>query len=74
MFKTRSSHKKIINRKVQRRPNLTPKHKEARLNFCRRNMQLNFAKIWFSDEKRWYLDAPDNLAFYWDDLRKLYGV
>ena len=65
-------HKKIIYRKVQRRPNLTPKNKEVRLNFY----QVNFATIWFSDEKRWCLDRPDTLAYYWHDLRKetLWGM
>ena len=62
--------KKNIYRKVQRTPNLTPKHKEAPQNFCLRIMQLNFATIWFSDEKRLCLDRPDNLVYYWHDLGK----
>lgn len=56
--------------KIKRQPYLTNAHKETRLEFCRHNMQRNFSSVWFSDEKKWYLDGPDNMSFYWHDLRK----
>lgn len=60
----------VVREKMKSKPPLTAFHKEARLTFCRVNMQRDWSKVWFTDEKRWCLDGPDCCSYYWHDLRK----
>jgi transposase len=68
---TRRLNEMNLKRKLMKsKPVLTTQHKEARIEFCRTNMKTDWAKIWFTDEKRWCLDGPDCFSYYWHDLRK----
>uniref|UniRef100_A0A914YW33 Tc1-like transposase DDE domain-containing protein n=1 Tax=Panagrolaimus superbus TaxID=310955 RepID=A0A914YW33_9BILA len=51
-------------------PPLKPEHITARLNYARKNMNIDWTKVIFSDEKKWNLDGPDGFCGYWHDLRK----
>lgn len=57
-------------RKMLKKPNLSIRHKEDRLNFCRQKMQETWNNVWFSDEKRFTLDGPDCCSYYWHDVNK----
>ena len=59
-----------LNRIVSK-PILTKKHKSARLQFCRQNMQQNWNLAWYSDEKRFNLNGQDRDKYYFHDLRKI---
>ncbi|KAG6616947.1 Transposase [Phytophthora cinnamomi] len=54
-------------------PVLTKKHKEARLTWTRAKVTWDVTK-WgncvFSDEKKFNLDGPDCVQYYWHDLRR----
>ncbi|KAJ8557035.1 hypothetical protein ON010_g8930 [Phytophthora cinnamomi] len=54
-------------------PVLTKKHKEARLTWARAKVTWDVTK-WgncvFSDEKKFNLDGPDCMQYYWHDLRR----
>uniref|UniRef100_A0AC34QA22 Transposase n=1 Tax=Panagrolaimus sp. JU765 TaxID=591449 RepID=A0AC34QA22_9BILA len=50
-------------------PRLTEKHKTARLEFARKYLKQDWHKVIFTDEKKFNLDGPDGLAYYWRDLR-----
>ncbi|EGT49447.1 hypothetical protein CAEBREN_03079 [Caenorhabditis brenneri] len=51
-------------------PRLTDDHKRCRLDFARNNMNTNWEKVVFSDEKKFNADGPDGYKYYWHDLRK----
>ena len=59
-------------RRLQKKPVLTQRHKENRLNFARNHMGWSdqWQTVIFTDEKRFCLDGPDGYLYYFHDLRK----
>lgn len=59
-------------RRLQKKPVLTQRHKENRLNFARNHMGWTdqWQTVIFTDEKRFCLDGPDGYLYYFHDLRK----
>ena len=62
----------LVFSKMKRTPKLKPVHIENRLNWAKTHMSWTeeWHKIIFSDEKKFNLDGPDGLKYYWHDLRK----
>ena len=58
--------------KMKCKPPLTPVHRARRLDFCNARIEWDeeWKRILFSDEKKFNLDGPDGLAYYWHDRRK----
>jgi len=52
-------------------PPLTVKHKEACLIFAKKHISwtLKWQKVIFTDEKKFNLDRPDGIKYYWHHLR-----
>lgn len=58
--------------KMKAKPPLKKQHKENRLLWAKQKMGWvgQWRNVIWSDEKKFNLDGPDGLAFYWHDLRK----
>ena len=64
--------KHLKTRKLQKKPPLTNRHKVEREAFAEQHIQWKkkWRKVIFSDEKRFNLERPDGLSYYFHDLRK----
>ena len=52
-------------KKTTKRPPLSQKHREKRVEWAKRYMKLDFSKVIFTDECRATLDGPDGWASGW---------
>jgi len=61
----------LIYQKFMKKPRLNKDNKSSRLEFARNciKKRIDWSKIIWSDEKRFNLDGPDGIHYYWHDLR-----
>lgn len=66
-----SGSKYLKNKKMKRKPKLSPPNIEGRKKFALEHIHWTnqWRKIIFSDEKKFNVDGPDGFAYYWHDLR-----
>ena len=64
--------KDIKGLKLEMKPSLITKHKVERLRFAkeRAHWKKKQRRVQFSDEKRFNLDGPDGLQYYFRDIRE----
>uniref|UniRef100_A0A914E2I8 Transposase n=1 Tax=Acrobeloides nanus TaxID=290746 RepID=A0A914E2I8_9BILA len=68
--RTISKNPNLVRRKMKKAPALKEVHKRRRLEWVRQNMNHDWSKMIWSDEKKFNLDGPDGYRYYWHDLRK----
>jgi hypothetical protein len=70
--RTINESKHLIYKKKKKSPALTDLHKQARLKWAKEHMssKSEWKRVVWSDEKKFTLDGPDGLIYYWNDLRK----
>uniref|UniRef100_A0A914EK45 Transposase Tc1-like domain-containing protein n=1 Tax=Acrobeloides nanus TaxID=290746 RepID=A0A914EK45_9BILA len=68
--RTISKNPNLVRRKMKKAPALKEVHKRRRLEWVRQNMNHDWSKVIWSDEKKFNLDGPDGYRYYWHDLRK----
>ena len=58
--------------KIKKKPRLGPSHIKARLEFAKKSLQNRFdwREIIWSHQKKFNLDVPEGLSYYWHNLRR----
>ncbi|KAK2578417.1 hypothetical protein KPH14_012769 [Odynerus spinipes] len=70
VYRVLKNNSYITRQKLKSAPKLLTRHKIARLEYARENMNRDWNRVIFSDEKKFNLDGPDGYNSYWRDLRK----
>ena len=70
VFRTLKSNPTVEYSKLKTGPKLLSRHKALRQQFSRNYIRSDFSKWIFSDEKKFNLDGPDGINFFWRDIRK----
>ena len=59
----------LVYKKFKSKPVLTDNHKRARFEFAQESIKIrrDWSKIIWSDEKKFNLNGPDGIRYYWPD-------